>query len=104
MNVPAIDQLPIAGYASDHDITARRVRLTVASARPISAADMAQARLFDDILQSEIAELEELAAYVEARWQRLHEQRRREELRRVHARLDEARRLLDALRDRFTAV
>jgi hypothetical protein len=35
-------------------------RWTVASPRPTNAADQAQARLFDDILQREISELEEL--------------------------------------------
>ena len=54
------------------------------------AADIAQARLFDDLLQEEIAELQELAEHAQSR-----------ELLRVNARISEVRRLLDALRDRF---
>jgi hypothetical protein len=76
-------------------------RIRRASARPISAAEIAQARLFADTLQSEIAELQELAATIEARWANRREQRRQDELRRVRARVNEVRRLLDALRDRF---
>jgi hypothetical protein len=66
---------------------------TAASARPRSAADIAQARLLDDLLQDEIAELRELA-------ERVHGAERL----RVNARIVEAQRLLDALRDRFPAT
>jgi len=69
--------------------------------RPTSAADTAQARLFDDILQDEMAELQEIAAAIEARAADRDEPRHSKELQRVNARISEVRRLLDALRDRF---
>jgi hypothetical protein len=72
--------------------------------RPTSAADMAQARLFDDILQDEMAELQELAAAIEAGAADRDEPRNSKELQRVNARIYEVRRLLDALRDRFAAT
>ncbi len=111
MTVPAWRDRPpegpvikrISGYAPARDIAAGHVRLTVASARPTSAADMAQARLFDEILQGEIAELKELVAGIEARWSDPHEQPCREELQQVYARIAEVRQLLDALRGRFPA-
>ena len=71
--------------------------------RPRSAADMAQARLFDDILQDEMSELIELAAAIEARAAD-RDERHSKELQRVNARIYEVRRLLDALRDRFPAT
>jgi hypothetical protein len=69
--------------------------------RPRGAADMAQARLFDDILQEELAELQELAAAIEAR---ADEPWHSKELKRVNARISEVLRLLAALRDRFPAT
>ncbi|HVQ50459.1 MAG TPA: hypothetical protein VMS92_10485, partial [Mycobacterium sp.] len=38
--------------------------------RPAHPADIAQARMFDAVLQGEIAELEELVASMEQRWLR----------------------------------
>ena len=76
-------------------------------ARPAHPADVAQARMFDAILQGEIAELEELAASMEKRWLRRcergidDENRPPEGLVRMRGRVSEAQRLLDALRDRF---
>ena len=76
-------------------------------ARPAHPADAAQARMFDDILQGEIAELEQLAASMERRWLRRcergidDENRPPEGLVRMRGRVLEARRLLDSLRDRF---
>ncbi|MEZ0366327.1 hypothetical protein ACAG26_21875 [Mycobacterium sp. pUA109] len=71
-----------------------------AAARPVIAADAAQAKLFDELLQSEIAELEELARAAEAR-----RSSRRDPGAAVPAelrdRIAEARRLQAALRDRF---
>jgi hypothetical protein len=64
--------------------------------------DIAQARIFDDILQGEIAELHELAAALEARG--ADEPRHNKERRRVNARINEVLRMLDALRDRFPAT
>src|ERR1700739_1284639 len=69
--------------------------------RPGSAADMAQARLFDDILQDEMAELQELAAAIEGCAADGDEARHSKELQRVNASIYEVRRLLDALRDSF---
>jgi hypothetical protein len=80
---------------------------TDAWARPAHPADAAQARMFDDILQGEIAELEELAASMERRWLRRcergidDENRPPEGLVRMRGRVSEARQLLDALRERF---
>jgi hypothetical protein len=76
-------------------------------ARPAHPADVAQARMFDAILQGEIAELEQLAASMERKWLRRcergidDENRPPEGLVRMRGRVLEAQRLLDALRDRF---
>jgi hypothetical protein len=75
--------------------------------RPAHPADVAQARMFDVILQGEIAELEELVASMEKRWLRRcergidDENRPPENLVRMRGRVFEAQQLLDALRDRF---
>jgi hypothetical protein len=84
---------PMPGYQS----RARR-----AWSRPPSAGDIAQARIFDDILQGEVAELRELAAALDARG--ADEPRHNKERRRVNARINEVLRMLDALRDRFPAM
>jgi hypothetical protein len=76
-------------------------------AHPAHPADVAQARMFDAILQGEIAELEQLAASMERKWLRRcergidDENRPPEGLVRMRGRVSEAQRLLDALRDRF---
>ena len=76
-------------------------------ARPAHPADVAQARMFDAVLQGEIAELEELVASMEKRWLRRcergidDENRPPESLVRMRGRVSEAQQLLDALRDRF---
>jgi hypothetical protein len=76
-------------------------------ARPAHPADVAQARMFDAVLQGEIAELEELVASMEQRWLRRcergidDENRPPESILRMRGRVSEAQRLLDALRDRF---
>lgn len=69
--------------------------------RPIHPGDLAQARLFDDILQHEIAELQEAADAIVAMGDHARDRRHREELRGLRARSHEVRRLLDALRQRF---
>jgi hypothetical protein len=74
--------------------------------RPAQAADVAQAHLFDEILQSEIAELEEIAEAAERQWlQRrvrgVGEDSLPEALVRLGERVAEAHRLLSALRERF---
>jgi hypothetical protein len=68
---------------------------------------VAQSRVFDAILQGEIAELEELVASMEKRWLRRcergidDEKRPPESLVRMRGRVSEAEQLLNALRDRF---
>lgn len=75
--------------------------------RPVHPGDVAQARLFDSLLQGEIAELEELVASMEARWLRRcergidDENRPPESLVKMRGRVAEAHKLLDALRNRF---
>lgn len=89
------------------DTRARARRATDAWARPAHAADVAQAGIFEAILLSEIAELEDLAASAEARWLGRCERaidrpdRPPEALQRLRGRVVQAQRLLDALRARF---
>jgi hypothetical protein len=78
--------------------------LSSSSARPTSPADRAQARLFDDLLDGELAELHELAARILARRGDRSEHRLRKDLREIDARFSEVRQLLGALRDRFPAA
>jgi hypothetical protein len=87
--------MPLPGYHG----RARR-----AWSRPSSTGDIAQARLFDDILQDEIAELQKLAAAIDARAADRDEPRQNKELQRVNARINDVLRMLDALRDRFPAT
>lgn len=76
-------------------------------ARPAHPADIAQARMFDAVMQDEIAELEELVASMEKRWLRRCERgiddanRPPDNLVRMRGRVSEAQQLLDALRSRF---
>jgi hypothetical protein len=76
-------------------------------ARPAHPADIAQARMFDAVMQGEIAELEELVASMEKRWLRRCERgiddvnRPPDNLVRMRGRVSEAQQLLDALRSRF---
>lgn len=76
-------------------------------ARPARLGDIAQARVFDAVLEGEIAESEALAASTEKRWQRRRERgiddfdRLPESLARMRGRVAEAQQLLEALRDRF---
>jgi hypothetical protein len=78
-------------------------------ARPAHPADVAQARMFDAILQGEIADLEQLAASMETKWLRRcergidDENRPPETLLRMRGRVSEAQQLLDVLRDRFSS-
>ena len=86
--------MPMPGYG----------RARLAWSRPSRAGDIAQARIFDDILQDDVAELQELAAAIEAGAGVRDEPRHNKELRRVNARINEVLRILDALRDRFPAT
>jgi hypothetical protein len=73
----------------------------------VHAADVAQARIFETILLSEIAELDDLAASAETGWLRRCERgidrpdHPPESLLRLRGRVAEAQRLLNALRARF---
>ena len=77
----------------------------MAKPRPVNDADMAQARLFEVMLEDEIAELEQLVESVDARCRRTQidglKLRAFEELAQLRTRLAEAQRLLTALRNRF---
>jgi hypothetical protein len=74
-------------------------------ARPLRAADVAQARLFDEILQSEVAALEDLAESAERHWLGRQpgsgDEKPPEALLRARDHAAEAQRLLSALRERF---
>lgn len=76
-------------------------------ARPPHPADVAQSRLFDDLIQAEIRELRALAALAERTWRDRSERhteaptRLPESVLRVHARIAEVERMLAALRGRF---
>ncbi|MCV7363430.1 hypothetical protein [Mycolicibacterium neworleansense] len=84
-----------------------RAAATLDCSRPVHSADVAQSRLFEDILIDEIAELKDLLAATELRWRRVRERSRvadapvPEALVRLHARIAEAERLLVQLRSRF---
>ncbi|MCG7607536.1 MULTISPECIES: hypothetical protein [Mycobacterium] len=86
---------------------ASRAAAAIDCSRPVHSADIAQSRLFEDILVGEIAELRDLLAATELRWRRVRERRRvadapmPEGLVRLHARIAEAERLLVQLRSRF---
>jgi hypothetical protein len=75
--------------------------------RPAHPADVAQSRMYDAILQEEIAELQELVASMEKHWLRRcergidDENRPPESLVRMRGRVSEAQHLLAALRARF---
>jgi hypothetical protein len=75
--------------------------------RPPHPADVAQSRLFEALLLSDIDELEDRAATAERRWHRRRERKPDEvetlphELKQLRQLITEARRLLDALHTRF---
>lgn len=78
-------------------------------ARPVHHAEIAQARLFEKILQAEFAHLNELAYSMAGPMDRLnhpdgdnHEPSRA--LTQIHARIDEVHRLLAALQGRFPRI
>jgi len=64
--------------------------------RPTQPAEIAQARVFERLLQAECAELRDLAQHVGT-----DDSERAEELTQIHARLDEVDGLLRALQGRF---
>ena len=72
--------------------------------RSVTPAEVAQARLFEDILQAEVAELEQLAYRLAGSMNRqpeLDSHQAAGDLLQIHERLEEVRRLLHALRGRF---
>ncbi|MHA3019573.1 hypothetical protein ACXPWS_04795 [Mycobacterium sp. BMJ-28] len=83
-------------------IPVRPVLVTARRSHP-GSADAAQARLFAALLETEIAELSAYAVAAEEKWKRSHpaDAKRPDGLARQHARVEEARRLLTALQDRF---
>lgn len=84
-----------------------RAAAAIDCSRPAHSADIAQSRLFEDILVGEIAELRDVLAATEVRWRRVRERSRvadapmPEALVRLRARIAEAERLLVQLRFRF---
>lgn len=80
------------------------VNATNVRERSVTPAEVAQARLFEDILQAEVAELEQLAYRLAGSLNRQPELDSHEvakDLLRIHERLEEVHRLLHALRGRF---
>lgn len=83
----------------------RPLRIAHANVHP-HAADTAQARLLEELLEDEIAELQQLSRFAERKW-RLRggspgtADAAPSELKRLDARIAEAQRLLDALQARF---
>jgi hypothetical protein len=83
-----------------------RGTLTAASAipRPVTPAEVAQARVFERLLQAESAELHELAHRIPAAAERQIDNDSSAsswDLVQIRARIDEVQRLLDALQGRF---
>jgi hypothetical protein len=94
-----IKHIPDHVYA--HYAVSRPTVRTVAGPGHASAADAAQARRFDDILQAELAELQSVAAGLQRRSADQQERRHTKELHQVNAGIKEVLRLLDGLEDRF---
>ncbi|TDO17553.1 hypothetical protein EV580_0727 [Mycobacterium sp. BK086] len=69
--------------------------------RSAHPADQAQARLFEDVLRRELDEVEILAARLRSARADHSEIRLRHDMQRFNARINELRRLLDALQLRF---
>lgn len=80
------------------------VKATNVLERSVTPAEVAQARLFEDILQAEDAELKQLAYRLAGSLDRQPELESHDvarDLRRIHERIEEVHRLLDALHGRF---
>jgi hypothetical protein len=93
-------------HAVNHDA---REPAPVVSARSPHGADRLQARLFDKILQRELDELERRPGRIQAKRIRARKSDRgdlrlHKDLEPLDAHIDEVRRLLGALRDRFSAM
>jgi hypothetical protein len=81
----------------------RRLAAAGAIARSVLAAEVAQARVFEGMLQAESAELHELAHRISGGGNQPDKDSSATswELLQIHARLDEVQNLLEALRGRF---
>lgn len=77
-------------------------------APPVNPAELAQARLFEKTLQAEFVELNRIAGTMAARPAASQQSgaggAQPPQLSRIHARIGEVHRLLEALRDRFPHV
>ncbi len=97
----------VAAVFNPRPRVASRAADSVDCSRPVHSADIAQSRLFEEILLGEIVELRDHLAATELRWRQLRERSRvadapmPEALVRLHARIAEAERLLVQLRCRF---
>lgn len=99
------------GYYSLHGGTASTARVpntaSYSGARPTYPADVAQSRLFTELLLDELDELEDLVAAAERRSRRRREDGPDDPVAMSHTvvqlreRIDEVRRMLDALQGRF---
>lgn len=99
------------GYYSRHGAAVAPIgapnAATQSGERPTYPADVAQSRLFQALLLDELDELEELVAAAERRRRRRREENPDDSVAVPHAqlqlreRIKEARRLLDALHERF---
>ncbi|WP_280834913.1 hypothetical protein [Mycolicibacterium frederiksbergense] len=102
--VPGPNEAPVV---APRKFGAGRRRPEDCCVRPTHAADIAQSRLFEELLLAEIAELTELAASAEAQWRQIRERGRMidgalpDALVRLHTRVAEVERLLAQLRSRF---
>jgi hypothetical protein len=82
----------------------RTLAATDTLARPVKPAEVAQARIFEGILQAEFAELHQLAYRMAGSLDRqpsVDTNQPCRDLLRIHERMDEVHRLLQALRGRF---
>jgi hypothetical protein len=80
------------------------VKVANVSERSVTPAEVAQARLFEGILQAEVAELEQLAYRLAGSLDgepELDSHEPARDLLRIHERIEEVHRLLHALRGRF---
>ena len=102
-NRPTIDRVRRLATVEHRD-NRLSVNATNVRERSVTPAEVAQARLFEDILQDEVAELERLAYRLAGSLDRQRERDSHEvarDLLRIHERIEEVRSLLHALHGRF---
>jgi hypothetical protein len=106
LDEPTRQRLSAPGLAAlEHRDGQLSVKATNVRERSVTPAEVAQAQLFEDILQAEVAELEQLACQRAGSLDRQPELDGLEvavDLRRIHERLEEVNRLLYALHRRFS--